>query len=122
MPSVINAICELLVCEPSDLHKALDDPDNFYRVELFLMGKQLTTTHGSKPVGIRCSYLSHMDATYAKFFNGSRMITVQDHLLSRHHIGLKYPQLTLVCEQTNKEHRNYYPLELLNVYADREYH
>lgn len=119
MPSLITALCQLFVCTPEDLGRKLENAMNVYRAEKFLLSKKLFIDYGDRQREIRFNSLSSLNAQNAKAYNGYLGVTVQQHFYCRHRKVLKFANLPLVVDYSNKN-RAYYPIELLTLVENDE--
>jgi len=47
-------------------------------------------------------------------------MTVQQHMYGRHRIRLMFPRLKCIVETSKSGHRKYYPIELVEIYTEKE--
>lgn len=114
MTILINFLCQILQCNSNNLEEALKDPKNRYLAShRILTTGYLRTIHLKKNLQIKFSEISYFPANKQYAYRGYGGIMVEEHMLNKHGIQLKFPNLPCIMEKCNKGHVNYFPIELL---------
>ena len=121
MTSLIDSLCELFSCKPLQLRELLNHPMNRERVNNYLRGRQLRTTHHKPATNnklIKFGDLTMLGANKLLAYEGycDRM-TVRQHFYGRHRIRLIHFSMpcVVVYNSGGTGHNSYYPLEILTI-------
>lgn len=111
--NLVEMLCNFNNCDPYSLTRLLKKRK---RANLkFLRENPLMTMHLRHNQCVFPDDFSFIGANRLFAYQGFLRITVQQHLYTRHRVKLKFPKLPCVVMHCNNGHRNYFPLELLQL-------
>ncbi|KAH7716845.1 hypothetical protein AAVH_15732 [Aphelenchoides avenae] len=112
MPPFLELCAIYLDCEISDLHRCWDQA----RLEEKLAEDSLRTTH-LKDHNKEFSFggFTTTCARHTPAYGGKLGISVEQHFFAKHRRALEHPHLPCVIEHGGRGHRNFYPLETVEV-------
>lgn len=123
MCSLLNRICVLLQCPPTDVPEALKNLDKLQYLCVELSKGRIFTTHLPENREVKFGGFGQLPASEQYALNGYLKITVQQYyFLSKHKIRrLMYAYLPCVVERQNNGHVDYFPIECLQwEYAGKQ--
>lgn len=92
------------------------------RVCEHLRAANICTTHlkpASRNFRVYVKDLTTQAANHVHALNGYLGITVRQHYMIKHRRHLRHPYLPCAVEHGGRGHRNYYPLEVLEIQKDK---
>lgn len=122
MQSAVEALCNEIGCRPERLHEKLNHPLNFNKALKLLCSKELRTNYLKDEDGndanraVVCGGISKKSARKQPAYNGAiDNMTVYQHFYGKRKIELVYRDLPCLIVRGGKSHKDYIPLELINV-------
>lgn len=119
MCSLVDWLCATLFCSKQELEEQLRDPRVRHALRQQLRSEEfvLSTSHLRK----NNRYVEFSDwcprsARIQFAYNGNCRVTVEQHMLCRHRVELRYANLLCVRSVLSGTHSIYYPIECLHIH------
>lgn len=114
MSTLLSFLCLHLRCAPQRLGDRLKHPETLDAMNTIVKEMRIGTNYGKRRL-IRFSEFSDDSAEALFAYEGFQKTTVNQHFFSRHRIILKHRYLPCVVEKHPNNHKQYFPLELLEI-------